>query len=893
VSLAPGTRLGPYEIVAPIGAGGMGEVYKARDTRLERTVAVKVLPTHLSESADVRQRFEREAKTISSLSHPHICALYDVGNQDGVEFLVMEYLEGDTLSERLTRGPLPFDQVLRYGCEIADALDKAHRQGIVHRDLKPGNVMLTKSGVKLLDFGLAKAVAPTAARSGASLTALPTQAGVDLTAEGTILGTFQYMAPEQLEGRDADARTDIFAFGAVLYEMATGKKAFAGRSQASLISSIMGSEPPPVSAVAPMTPPAFDKVVRTCLAKDPDDRWQTAHDIAVQMRWIQEGGAAISPAPSIARRRTVGRVLPWIVAAVATAGLAALLVRDRLRPPPAVPVTRLTILPPEKTIFTPPGELSSSQFALSPDGRSIVFVANSTNGRPLLWVRPFDSFQSASLGGTEDALHPFWSPDGRSIAFFTPAALKRVEVSGGAPQKLCDAVAGRGGTWNSSGVILFTHSANTPVFRVSETGGEPVAATVLDAGRGEDRHRYPVFLPDGKRFLYWARAPRSDSTGVYVASLDSPNGRLVVKAQALGMYAAGRLLTVQQGLLVSYPFDEKTARVTGPPIRIADSIPTGNPPGYAPFSVAGREALAFSSPLAKSRQLVWFDRSGRRVGTVGEVGDYSTPRLSPDGKKLAVAIREESKSATDLWLFDFGRQTWSRFTFDPASDRAPLWSPDGARIVFSSGGINSVLDLFEKPSSGSGESRLAIGSSFDKFPTDWTHDGRFVVYHTFGGKTFWDIWVAPMDGGKPFPFLATKYTEVQGQISPDGRWMVYTSDESGRLEIYVTRFPDKQGHWQISSTGGTQPWWRGDGREIFYLGPDQTLMSVGVQAGDSFESSAPKPLLKASFPMLIPAYWSNYCPTSDGQRFLVSELVTETASTPINVVLNWTAALKK
>jgi eukaryotic-like serine/threonine-protein kinase len=633
--------------------------------------------------------------------------------------------------------------------------------------------------------------------------------------------------------------------------------------------------------------------VRTCLAKDPDDRWQTAHDIAVQLRWIQEGGSAIGPAPSIARRRTVGRVLPWIVAALATAGFAALLVRDRLRPLAALPVTRFSILPPEKTIFTPPGELSSSQFALSPDGRSIAFVANSNNGRPLLWVRSFGSFQAAALNGTEDALHPFWSPDSRFIAYFTPTALKKVEVSGGAPQKLCDAVAGRGGTWNSTGVILFTHSANTPIFRVSETGGEGVPATVLDAGRSEDRHRYPVFLPDGKRFLYWARAPRTDQTGVYVASLDSPNGRLVVKAQAMGLYAAGRLLTVQQGTLVSFPFDEKAARVTGPPTRIADTIPTGNPPGYAPFSVAGREALAFSSPLARSRQLMWFDRSGRRLGTVGEAGDYSTPRLSPDGKKLAVAIREESKSDTDLWLFDFSRQTWSRFTFDPATERAPLWSPDGRRIVFTVGGINSVLDLYEKPASGSGEPRLAIGSSLDKFPTDWSHDGRFVVYHTFGGKTFWDIWVAPMDGGKPFPFLATKYTEVQGQISSDGRWMAYTSDESGRLEIYVTGFPDKHGRWQISSTGGTQPWWRGDGKEIFYLGPDQTLMSVSVEAGDSFESGVPTKLFKASFPMLIPAYWGNYSVSPDGQRFLVSELVTETASTPINVVLNWTAAPKK
>jgi len=892
VTLDAGTRLGPYEIVAAIGAGGMGEVYRARDTRLDRTVAVKVLPSHLSASPEVRQRFEREAKTISSLSHPHICALYDVGNQDGVEFLVMEYLEGETLSERLAKGPLAFDQVLRYGLEIADALDKAHRQGIVHRDLKPGNVMLTKSGVKLLDFGLAKAVAPTSARSGASLTTLPTQTGRDLTAEGTILGTFQYMAPEQLEGRDADGRTDIFAFGAVLYEMATGRKAFSGRSQASLISSIMTSEPAPASTVVATAPPAFDRVVRTCMAKDPDDRWQTAHDIGVQLRWIQEGGSVTGTAPAVVPRRRA-RLAPWLVAGFAMAGLLAVLVRDFRRPAAAPRVTRFSILPPEKTIFTPPGELSSSQFALSPDGRSIVFVANPQNGPPLLWVRSFDSFAAVPLSGTEGGLHPFWSPDGRSIAFFTPSSLKRVDVAGGTPQKLCDAVAGRGGAWNRSGVILFTHSANTPIFRIPETGGDPSPATRFDRARGDDRHRYPQFLPDGKRFLYWARAPRTGSTGIYVASLDSPPGRLVMKGPAMGEYAAGHLLTVQDGMLVAYPFDETSVQIMGPPIRIAERIPTGNPPGYAPFSMSA-DVLAFSSPLPRSRQLVWFDRSGRRT-EIGEPGDYSTPTLSPDGKKLAVAIRGESSNAeTDLWLYDFGRQTWSRFTFGPTTERAPVWSPDGSRIVFTSVGPDTVLDVYEKPASGSGEPRLVIGSSADKFLSDWSRDGRFLVYHTFGGDTFWDVWVAPLDGRKPFPFLATKFIEVQGKISPDGRWMAYTSDESGRLEIYVTDFPDKHGRWQVSTNGGTQAYWRSDGKELFYLGPEQTLMSVGVDGGGgSFQAATPTALFRAGFPQLIPAYWSNYSPTADGQRFLVSELVTQTASAPINVVLNWTAALKK
>ncbi|HEY3171970.1 MAG TPA: protein kinase, partial [Thermoanaerobaculia bacterium] len=889
MTLLPGKRLGPYEIVAAIGAGGMGEVYRARDTRLERTVAVKVLPTHLSASDEVRQRFEREAKTISSLSHPHICALYDVGNQDGVEFLVMEYLEGETLSERLAKGPLAFDQLLRYGLEIADALDKAHRQGIVHRDLKPGNVMITKSGVKLLDFGLAKAVAPAAARSGASLTALPTQTGKDLTAEGTILGTFQYMAPEQLEGKEADARTDLFAFGAVLYEMATGRKAFSGRSQASLISSIMGSEPPPVSTVAPMTPPAFDRVIRTCLAKDPDDRWQTAHDIGVQLRWIQEGGSVIGlPAPVITRRKGRERIA-WVLAALATAGLIALAVRDWRRSSASAPVTRFSVLAPEKTMFTPPGETSSSQLALSPDGRTLAFVAHAGGRRPILWVRPLDSLTAVPLPGTEEALHPFWSPDGRSLAFFTPTILKRVEASGGAPQRLCEAVAGRGGSWSPKGVIVFAQSSPTPLFRVPDTGGEPQPATRFDAVRGDDRHRYPSFLPDGRRFLFWSRSTKRENTGIYVASLDSPEARLVVRSEAMGQFSPpGYILTVLQGMLVAYPFDEKSARLRGNPVRVAESVLTGNPPGFAPFSVSGPNALAYSSPAAKSRQLTWFDRSGRRLGTVGEPGDFSTPRLSRDEKKIAVAIREESKTSTDIWISDSVRGTWSRLTFDPSNERAPLWSPDSSRIAFASA-AGGILDLYEKPASGSGEPRVVVRSNTDKFPTDWTRDGRFLVYHTFGGSSTWDIWVAPTDGGKPFALLASKFTEAQGQVSPDGRWIAYASDESGRFEIYVTQFPQKRGRWQISTGGGSQPCWRGDGRELFYLGPEQALMSVAVRPGDAFEASVPVPLFTANFPPVVPAYWGNYAATNDGQRFLISELLPEATTTPINVVLNWTA----
>jgi Tol biopolymer transport system component len=702
------------------------------------------------------------------------------------------------------------------------------------------------------------------------------------------------MAPEQLEGGEADARTDIFALGTVLYEMATGRKAFSGKSQASLISSIMGAEPAPIAAVAPMAPPAFDRVVRTCLAKDPDDRWQTAHDIAVQLKWIQEGGSAVlQPATAPAPREPLARLVPWFLAVLATGGLVVLLARDWRRPSTPAQVTRFSVLPPEKAIFTPPGEHAASQFALSPDGRSLAFVASLPGARALLWVRRLDSLSAVPLPGTEEAVHPFFSPDGRSIGFFTPTTLKRVDASGGAPQRLCDTAGGRGGSWSSEGIIVFADSAATPLFQVPDTGGEPEPATKLNLSRGELSHRYPFFLPDGRRFVYWSRGSKREHQGIYLASLDSPESRLVLRSETLAAYAPpGYLLTVRQGMLVAYSLDEKNVRVGPRPFPVAESVPSGAPPGFAPFAVSPNGVLAYSSTFIRGRELVWLDRSGRRVGTIGEPGDYSTPDLSPDEKRIAVSMREGSKGNTDVWLYDSGRGAWSRFTFDPANDRSPLWSPDGSRILFGSA-ARGLLDIWEKPSGGAGEPRLVVGSPQDKFPTDWSRDGRFLVYHVYGGKGAWDVWVAPINGTKPFPFLASRFTEVQGRLSPDGRWMAYASDESGRFEIYVTDFPGKRGRWQVSTNGGLQPAWRADGREVFYVTPDQAFMSVAVRGGDTFEAAPPVELFKANFPPWVPAYWRYYCPSRDGQRFLVTALVPEASSSPINVVLNWTAGLKK
>ena len=620
MTLSAGSRLGPYEILSPLGAGGMGEVYKARDTRLERTVAVKVLPSHMSASPEVRQRFEREARTVSQLSHPHICALYDVGRENDVEYLVMEYLEGETLSDRLAKGPLPLEQTLRYGVEIADALDKAHRQGIVHRDLKPANVMITKSGVKLLDFGLAKAMAP--AKPQSSLTSLPTQQG--LTQEGTILGTFQYMAPEQLEGKEADARTDIFAFGCVLYEMATGRKAFSGASHASLITAIMSTEPPPISSALPMSPPALDRVVKKCLAKDPEDRWQNASDLGSELKWIGESGSQTGVATPVSPRRLTRERLAWAVAILALllAGVAVFR-SGRGTTGFAIPMRSSIILTDKSALRS---------IALSPDGTRLAFVARDSAGKNLLWIRPLDSLAAQPLLGTENPSFPFWSPDGRSLGFFADGKLRRIDASGGPPRTLGDAPVPRGGSWSREGVILFSPVVDGPLYRVSASGGLATAVTQLDRSRGESTHRWPFFLPDGRHFLYlvasFGSGEEKERMGIYVRSLDSKEERLIVVAKSTLAYAApGFVLFRRERHLVAQPFDARSLRITGDPFLVAENIQYFPQTSGALFSVSENGLLVYQtesvpplpSPLLRARSPAApgdyrFLRRGRRPG---------------------------------------------------------------------------------------------------------------------------------------------------------------------------------------------------------------------------------------------------------------------------------------
>ena len=886
--LTAGSRLGPYEILGQVGAGGMGEVYKARDTRLERTVAVKVLPQHLSSSAEVRQRFEREAKTISRLSHPHICALHDVGSQDGVEYLVMELLEGETLSARLAKGALPFDQTLRFGQEIADALDRAHRQGIVHRDLKPANVMLTKSGVKLLDFGLAKAMATPSEKS--NLTSLPTQQG--LTQEGTILGTFQYMAPEQLEGKEADARTDVFAFGATLYEMATGRKAFSATSQASLITAIMSAEPSPISSVVPMSPPALDRVVKKCLAKDPEDRWQSASDLGSELKWIAESSSAGVSSP-VRRRRSLQ--LPWLVSgalAVLAAGLSALLFARRSTA--AMPLIRTSILPPESAAFIATG-INAGPVEISPDGSRLVFTARQGEGPNQLWVRALAEPTPHPLAGTEGAERPFWSPDSRFIGFFAEHSLRKIDVDGGPVFKLAEVNEGRGGTWNREGVILYTPDARGPVYRVSAGGGTASVATGF--GEKDATHRYPRFLTDGRHFLYLVRhsgAGAGENPEIRVGALDSKESTVVVRAASNALYASGYLLYVREGALVAQRFDVDRLAVIGEPGVVVSDVLMDERFSRGVFSASDTGLLAYQTGKSTTASVLrWFDRSGKALGDVGEPAEYfngSNVEISPDGTRATASIVDLRTGSADVWMIDIASGTRSRFTTGTKDKFWSTWSSDGKFLAYSvdhPGGV-SGYDIVIRPTDGGVEKVVVSDPVENEVPTGFSPDGRFLIFskrHQLRD----DLWVVPIDGSAPPKPINSSPGESLGQVSPNGRYIAYQSGESGRYEILVTTFPVPAARWQVSQSGGREPRWSKDGKELFFFAPDNRLMVAGVKTDAvSFEIGAIRPLFQSrqmgvSF---------RYDVAKDGQRFLVNAGLREDLS-PITLVTHWTEELER
>ncbi len=896
--LAPGTRLGPYEIVAPLGAGGMGEVFRAKDTRLGRDVAVKVLPQHLSANSEVRARFEREAKTVSSLNHPNICTLFDVGREGDTDYLVMELIEGETLAQRLAKGALPIADALRIGAQIADALDRAHRAGVIHRDLKPGNVMLTKSGAKLMDFGLARATGLAGDRgvSGATLSTItqsPTMAA-PLTAEGSIVGTFQYMSPEQLEGKEADTRSDLWALGCVLYEMATGRRAFEGATQASLIGTIMRDSPRPMAELAPMSPPALDRLVGALLAKDPDDRVQTAHDVKLQLQWTGDGSSAGSLPTAIAgiaaRPRASRERLAWVIAAVGVAlGIVGIVVVLRLRP--AVPgqgVTRFSIAAPENVNLNSDPTMS----AISPDGRTLAFVAADSGGTVRIWVRPLESLTPRPLLGTENGVLPFWSPDSRNLAFFSDnGKLKKIPIAGGNPEEICDAADGRGGSWGSDGVIVFAPKASGPLFRVPASGGDAVQATRLDSSRQETGHRWPCFLPDGKHFLFVGMPARRGSFDFFVGSLDSKGTKHLGSASSAPVFAsAGYLIFVHNTSIVAQGFDPRRLASSGSPVTLGEAPPPSGYTGAQTVTASNNGVLAHAGGGLPNTELQWLDRAGQPAGAIPvPAGRYQEARLSPDGKRLCIE-RRNSASEVDLWLVDLDRATSTRFTFGPTTNYWPAWSPDGSRIAFASN-RSGPDDIYVKPTNGAAEETpILTGGALFKDPYSWSADGRFIVFEEPNDRTGWDLRMVPVDGDrKPISYLHTAFNERAGVVSPDGRWIAYTSDESGKQDVYVQSFPAPGSKHQVStgSAGLRVIWSRGGKELVFVAGDGFTLMAVDVTTSPAFHVSAPRKLFK------LRQDYVGIEVTPDGQRVLVVAPAGQGAAPTITIEQNWTAGLKK
>jgi Tol biopolymer transport system component len=930
--ITPGACLGPYEIVTLLGAGGMGEVYKARDTRLDRIVAIKILPAAFAADSDRRARFEREARAISQLSHPNICSLFDIGEavptspqspasaQPGVQpelrrdelavspssvsYLVMEHLDGETLAARLERGPLPLAEAMRIGGEIASALDSAHRHGIVHRDLKPANVMLVKGGAsrsgapqaKLMDFGLARPVV-LQAETGAT-TESPTVRR-PLTAEGTIVGTLQYMAPEQLEGKEADARTDLWALGCALYEMATGKQAFAGTSQASLIAAILEHDPPPVTATQPLSPPALDRVVRQCLEKDPEDRWQSARDVSSELEWIAASGGGSGQSAASAMRVRRGREgIAWVLAGVMA--LAALVTgvvalvgpRWAIRPPEST-LMRFSVTAPAGGAVVP----DATSAAISPDGKRLVFTVVDRTGIPRLWIRLLDTLAAQPLPGTENALLPFWSPDSRFVAFFAEGKLRKILAGGGSPEAICDAPSGRGGTWSKDGVIVFAPAVMGPLKRVSSDGGTAVDIERPDSARGETGLRFPTFLPDGKHFLYVSLPRKQEEVDVYVGSLDTNESKRIMSAGSAPIYAEpGYLLFDRRDRLVAQRFDMATLMPAGEVVALGDVSPVTNSEGASLLSASASGVLARVATMLPETQLVWFDRAGLTLATIPlPPGSYAAPSLSPDGRRVIVT-KANSPTSYDLWLVDLERAVPTRLTSDglvASVDATGVWSPDGGHAAYMYN-RSGFYDVYWVPTTRPGPPEPLVQSNvIFKIPATWSPDGRYMVFSQ-SEATEWDLWLLPLRGDrKPLPYLRTPFNEYNAAISPDGRWLAFDSDETGASEIYVGAFPEPGEKYRVSTAGGNHAQWSKNGKElviwttadvqIFSRG---SILAVDVQTTPTFKAGTPRVLFTPRGDLM------GLAPSADLQRFLAAVPVEGASPASITVVLNWQAALK-
>ncbi len=905
MSLEMGSMLAHYKLAEKIGEGGMGEVFRARDTKLNRDVALKILPEAFASDSQRMARFGREAQVLASLNHPHVGAIYGLEEHGGTKALVLELIKGETLAERVERGPLPVSEALVVASQIAAAMESAHEKGIIHRDLKPANVKITPGGsVKVLDFGLAKALADDATWSpeltrSPTLTVPPTQAGL-------ILGTAGYMAPEQARGRPIDRRADVWAFGVILFEMLTGTRLFAGETVTDILAAVVRAEPD-WSKLPDDAPVALKRLLRRCMAKDPAGRLRDFGDVRLELTEAAEA-PAITEAPVEAPARAPlpmwRRLLPWVATILVGATAAALgfLASDQMRDEV---VLHASILPPAETVFHL-DTASPGIPAVSPDGRMVAFTARdadvtsdltSATGAALLYVRPLGASDAYVLTGTQGAQYPFWSPDSRYIGFFTrrDGTLKKIAASGGPPLTLCEAENGKGGTWNEEGLIVFSPSYDTPLSTVRESGGIPAPLTALKTENGDSSHRHPYFLPDGRHILYYARGrkmPTGASGAVFARPVDAGpeegDGKLVMQSEAGAIYASGHLIFIRDRVLMAQPFDGDRLELSGEPFPLAEKVTYISGASKGIFSASENGVLAFIAGMEEqSSSLSWVDPQGAPQGTLGDEALYRELHLSPDGTRAAVAILDQLAGSSDLWIYEIERDLRTRFTFGPEEESFPVWSPDGETLYYARE-VDGRDQIFAKVVGGASDERLAFETEHDKYPSSLSPDARYLAYSTSLPETGWDVWVLPLSGDEePFPFASTRFVEVDGRFSPDGRWMAYLSAESGQGEIYVAPFPGPGRKWQISTKGGDQPLWSDDGRKLYYQDPSGAVNVVAIEIdGDTFKSGPPEVLFER--PRSEIQY--RYAPAPGGERFLVVDEAESDDGSPLSLVLNWTAS---
>ncbi len=898
--LAADTILSHYRIVSKIGAGGMGVVYRGRDTRLDREVAIKFLSSDLARDPHRLERFEQEARATSALNHPNILTVYDIGNHEGAPYIVAELLEGEELRVQLDAGALPLRRVIDYSRQVVAGLAAAHEKSIVHRDLKPENLFITRDGrVKILDFGLAK-LTPMLDASADSEVATQMQ----FTNPGTVMGTVGYMSPEQVLGERVDHRSDLFSMGLILFEMLSGERAFQRATMPETMTAILKDDVPELNPANPGISPELEKIVRRCLEKKPERRFQSSSDLGFALETFStsasHGPAQARPAATEARSR-----LPWASVRLrerlvwAASALLLLLAGVALaygyfkRAAIEVHAVRSHILPPDRASFKSAG-LDAGPVSVSPDGRSLAFVATSEEGKNLLWVRSLSALSAQPLTGTDGASFPFWSADSSALGFFADGKLKKVDAAGGPVFTVCDAPAGRGGSWNRDGVIIFAPDHLGSLRRVAASGGDTSEVTMLDQARGELAHRWPSFLPDGRHFLYLGAKlafNASESDVIYVSSVDRGEAKVILRAGSNVAYAGGYLLFVRQPWLMAQPFDVTRLATTEDAFPIAEQVQSVHGSTNSVFSVSENGVLAYQAGAVESgSQLAWHGRSGKPLGALGDTARYAGQALSPDGKRVAVDLSDQT-SNIDIWLIEVARGLRTRFTLDRGIDISPVWSSDGKHLAFTSN-RKGHLDLYRKAASGIGNEELLLESGFEKFPQSFSSDGRFLLYYTLdNSRNKGDLWILPLTGErKPFPFSQSEFNETYCAFSPDGHWVVYESDESGRSEIYIAPFPGPGGKRQVSASGGSQPRWRRDGKEIFFLAPDGKLMAAEVIGqGESLEIVT----VRALFQTRVTGPGYQYDVAVDGQRFLINTLVDQKVTTPITLVQNWTAGLKQ